>query len=133
MRPGTARLKSPHAAVGAVAFTPDGKTSAVLLSVRGESSVYRLDLSGPTPKETEAIIKGKAATFARLLSAPTEKCADAGPDAGAVLWDAVTGKRLKQWSPAETIGSAAFSTDSRHISLTLATGPVYVLRLGPPN
>ena len=47
------------------------------------------------------------------------------------VWDR-TGKVLHNVSLAEAIGSITFANDSRHLAVTLATGVVYILRLGPP-
>lgn len=127
-------IKSYTRPVGPVAFLPDGKSALVTCPTTGESKLYRLDLSGSTLREAEPLIKSAGGYFRSITVSPDGKqVLTLGPDAGAVLWDAATGKRLNQWSPAETIGSAAFSSDSRHVAFTLATGPVYVLRLAGPN
>jgi hypothetical protein len=47
------------------------------------------------------------------------------------LWDAASGKRIHDFSFPEAMGSVTFANDSRHLAVTVRTGVVYVLRLGP--
>jgi WD40 repeat protein len=56
-----------------------------------------------------------------------------GLDGQVILWDLATGKPRLSWTIPETIGCSAISSDSRHVALGLATGVIYVLRLGPPG
>ncbi len=56
-----------------------------------------------------------------------------GLDGEVILWDAASGKRLKGWAIPETIGWVAYSLDSRHLAVSLGTGVIYLLRLGPPS
>ena len=52
-----------------------------------------------------------------------------GLDTSLVLWDAATGKRVKEWAFNEQMGGVAISGDSRHVAVGLGTGVIYVLRI----
>jgi hypothetical protein len=54
-----------------------------------------------------------------------------GLDFRFIVWDTATGKRLREWIPPEVVGGMAFASDSRHVAITMGTGVIYILRLGP--
>src|SRR5262249_55510878 len=125
-------LKSYEFPVGALTFAADGKSVLAAVGTT-DATAHRIDLSGEKPKEAEPVIKGASGYMRAFVVSPDGKSVlTLGPDAGAVLWEAATGKRLKQWSPAETIGGVAFSAEGRHPALTFPPGPAYIPRAAPP-
>ena len=52
-----------------------------------------------------------------------------GLDGRLILWDAESGKRLKEWIFGEQIGGVALTTDGRHLAVGVNTGVIYILRL----
>jgi WD40 repeat protein len=112
--------------IGAVAFSADGRHA---LASGGETALWRWAV-GPPPTEAKVWLGWAAGAVRRLLPSPDGRLlATFGPDRTLVVWEMATGKRLHQWDLAETPGQMAFAPDSRHLAVTIATGPVYVLRL----
>jgi WD40 repeat protein len=56
-----------------------------------------------------------------------------GLDGKIIVWDLLTGKRLHEWALHENVGRPAYAADSRHLAIPLATGVIYILRLGEPS
>jgi WD40 repeat protein len=111
--------------VNAVAFSADGRQA---LACAAETSVRRWTVSPPSDAAAAPAWAGGAVR--RLLPSPDGRLlATFGPDRTLVVWELATGKRLHQWDLAETPGQLAFAPDSRHLAVSIATGPVYVLRL----
>jgi hypothetical protein len=78
-------------------------------------------------------LKGDDAVLTALALAPDGKTAvTTGLDSPIIWWDLSTGKRLREWTLPENLGKAQFAPDGRHLIVPLGTGPVYILRLGPP-
>jgi hypothetical protein len=45
--------------------------------------------------------------------------------------DLATGKPTWEYNSPEIIGHVTFASDSRHLAVSLATGVIYLVRLGP--
>jgi WD40 repeat protein len=116
--------------VNAVAFSADGRQA---LACANETAVRRWTV-GAEPAEAPAAPKWAAGAVRRLTPSPDGRLlATFGPDHTIVVWDTATGKRLHEWDLAENPGSLAFAPDSRYLAVSIATGPVYVLRLAGPK
>jgi WD40 repeat protein len=112
--------------VNAVAFTADGQQA---LACADELGVRRWTV-GAAPAEAPPAPTWAAGTVRRLVPSPDGRLlATFGPDHTLVVWELATDKRLREWDLAENPGGLAFAPDSRHLAVSLATGPVYVLRL----
>jgi WD40 repeat protein len=121
-----AEWKAHETPVNAVAFTADGTQA---LACSAEMAVRRWTV-GPTPAEAPSAPTWAVGGVRRLVPSPDGRLlATFGPDHSVVVWELATGKRLHQWNLPEQLGGLAFAPDSRHLALSIATGPVYVLRL----
>jgi WD40 repeat protein len=117
--------------VNSVAFTADGKQA---LACANELGVRRWVLGGAAPAEAPSGPTWASGGVRRLCPSPDGKLlATFGPDHSVVVWDLATGKQLHGWDLPENLGGLAFAPDSRHLAVSLATGPVYVLRLAGPK
>jgi len=118
--------KSHALPVNAVAFSADGRQA---LACANELALKRWTV-GPPAVEAAAAPTWPAGVVRRLVPSPDGRLlATYGPDRTVVVWELATGKRLHGWDLAENPGGLAFAPDSRHLAVSLATGPVYVLRL----
>jgi len=54
-----------------------------------------------------------------------------GSNQSVTQWDAVTGKKVREWTLPEYMGNQSLSSDGRHLAIPLRTGVIYVLRLAP--
>jgi WD40 repeat protein len=116
--------------VGTVLFTPDGKQ---VLSHGSELEIRRHEVTEEKMKELPAAPKWPGGTVDVVAASPDGKLlATRGPSASVVLWEAETGEQVKGWNLNEVVGSLSFSSDSRYLAVTLAMGPVYVLRVAEP-
>jgi WD40 repeat protein len=97
-----------------------------------EATLRRWKLDGA--KLTEAApLKAAGGYCYGILPRPDGKqVITVGLDGRVVLWELASGKRVREWTFAETLGGLALSHDSRHLAVGLGTGVVYILRLGPP-
>src|SRR5262249_47511254 len=112
--------------VQAVAFTADG---AQALACANELALRRCTV-GPAPAEAPAAPAWTSGSVRRLVPSPDGRLlATFGPDHSLVVWELATGKQLHKWDLPEYLGGLAFAPDSRHLAVSIATGPVYVLRL----
>jgi WD40 repeat protein len=94
-------------------------------------ALRRFSLEGSKPTEL-APLKGTALFASGVLPTPDGKqVLTRYLDGKVILWDLLTGKRLREWTFAEQLGGLALSHDSRHLAVGLGTGVVYILRLGP--
>jgi WD40 repeat protein len=118
--------------VGTVLFTPDGKQ---VLSHSSEAQIRRQEVTDVKVKELPALPKWPAGTVDIVAASPDGKLlATRGPSASVVVWNAATGEQVKSWNLNEVVGGLSFSPDNRYLAVTLALGPVYVLRVAePPN
>ncbi len=108
------------------AIAPDGRRA---LTGSGDAILYLWDLTKEPPAEVSQL-KGTHGHVSRAVFAPDGRTfATHGPEGLVILWDAAAGKRLKTWTFHENVGNLAFAADSRHLAVSLGTGPVYVLRL----
>jgi WD40 repeat protein len=112
--------------VNAVAFSADGGQA---LACADELGVRRWT-NATTPTEMPPAPTWASGVVRRLAPSPDGRLlATFGPDHTLVVWELTTGKRLREWDLAEYAGDLAFAPDSRHLAVSLSTGPVYVLRL----
>jgi WD40 repeat protein len=121
--------KSHTVPIYSVAFSADGKQA---YSGALEGQWRRWDVADK--KLTEAAPVKAAAGYASVLRASPDgkTVVTLGLDSQLVVWDTAGGRRLKQWPFAEHVGGVAYSSDSRHLAVGLATGVVYILRLEGP-
>lgn len=122
-------VKSFTKPVYSLGFSADSRQA---LSGAYEAQLQRWDLTGARPTEVGAL-KGSYGYVHGMLPSPDGRTLlTRGLDSQVVLWDLETGKRLKTWTFAENVANLALSADSRHLAVSLATGVIYILRLGPP-
>jgi WD40 repeat protein len=115
--------------VNSVAFAPDGRHA---FSSVADSTLRLWDVRGSDPKPSGSW-KGTYGSAVMLTPSPDGKwLAGSGLDGKVIVWEAGTGKRVREWVMQENVGSLAFAPDSRHLAVSLGTGPVYVLRLASP-
>jgi WD40 repeat protein len=115
--------------VGNVLFTPDGNQ---VLSLSSDPLVRRQEVTDDGVKELPAAPKLPSASVGAIAASPDGKrLATGGPGGSVVLWNAA-GEQVRAWSLQESVGGLAFSADSRYLAVTLALGPVYVLRVAEP-
>jgi WD40 repeat protein len=127
------------------ALSADGHTLAtrVLHALGGDDQVWLWDISpGQEPKRKGALKSDKAQelwpwslapdgktliTTQRMNSDNIEKTLD--------LWDAGTGKKLREWTFPGYVnnGAFAFAPDSRHLAVANLDSTVYILRLDEPK
>jgi WD40 repeat protein len=99
------------AAVGAVAFSPDGR----MIASGGDDAILRIaDVSSGKVKHT---LRGHLGRVASLAFAPDGKVlASGGRDSTVCLWGPVTGKQLHRLEGHErTVMTLAFTPDGRHL------------------
>ncbi len=70
--------------------------------------------------------------MSRITYSPDGRTLAAFADGGFALFDAASGKKLRQWNFPENYGNIAFAPDSRHAVVSLGTGLIYLLRLEAP-
>jgi WD40 repeat protein len=113
-----------------VLFTPDGKQ---VLSLSTDPLVRRQEVTEDGVKELPAAPKWPAGGYGAAAVSPDGKLlATGGNGGGLVLWNAATGEQVKTWTLQEVVSGLAFSADSRYLAVSLALGPVYVLRVADP-
>jgi WD40 repeat protein len=124
----TAAIKDSETPFYSTSFSADGKS---VFAGAYEPSVRRWKLSGEKLVEADRL-KGASGYAYSIQPTPDGKQAiTVGLDYQVALWDLATGKRVRQWTFGEQLGGVALSHDSRHLAVGLATGVVYILRLGP--
>jgi WD40 repeat protein len=109
-----------------VAFAPDGRQF-----VSGGSDHVLRAWSWPQPKDSAVLHKGTYGMY-HLSYSPDGRFIAAYADAGFAVFEAATGKKLRQWSMPEQYGNIAFAPDSRHVVCSVGTGVIYLLRLEGP-
>jgi WD40 repeat protein len=115
--------------VGNVLFTPDGKQ---VLSLSSDPLVRRQEVTEDAVKEVPPAPKWPAGAIGIVAVSPDGKLLATGTGGSVVLWNAATGEQVKGWTLQESVGGLSFSADSRYLAVTLAMGPVYVLRVAEP-
>ena len=114
-----------------IAFFPDGR-QAVSGSGGYDTATRLWSVHDAALKETKAL-KGQYGPVQFVAVSPDgQRLVTMGPDGKLIEWDSASGKRLWEWVPQEYVGGLAFAPDSRHLAVCLGTGPIYILRLGPP-
>jgi WD40 repeat protein len=122
----TYRWKSDTVLTSALAFSPDSKH---FLSGASDHLLRRWDTAAP-PKEPEIIYKGGHSGVSVIACSPDGRhVASWGPDYRINLYEAATGKKIRDWVTGEQFGNLAFSQDSRHLAVSLGTGVVMIWRL----
>lgn len=104
-----------------LAVAPDGKTLA-LGTVNG---VEFWDLSDGKPRWRAPAEGGDTVSVA--YSPDGQRLVSAGRDL--IVWDAATGRKLREWKLPGPVRWAAFAPDGRHLITVNGNGTVYVLRL----
>ena len=82
--------------------------------------------------EKDAIHGTSAYVHATVFAPDGQTMLTRGLDGKVILWDVASAKHLREWVFHENIGSVVFSSDGRHLAVSLGTGVVYILRLAPP-
>jgi WD40 repeat protein len=121
-----ARMDKHTRPIYAVAFTADGQR---VLSADLDRSVL---LWNPDKPAAPTALPGVDDYVTALAVAPDgQTVAGMGANGKIFLWDAASGKMLRQWQLGESTTWIAFAPDSRHLAIALVGGPVYILRLAP--
>ncbi|MCI0685119.1 MAG: hypothetical protein L0Y71_23725 [Gemmataceae bacterium] len=120
------RWKHDTVLTSALAFTPDGK---FFLSGASDHVLRRWDAATP-PKEPDIIYKGGQSGVRVVACSPDGRyLASWGPDYRINLYEAGSGKKIRDWTTGEQFGNLAFAQDSRHLAVSLGTGVVMIWRL----
>jgi WD40 repeat protein len=107
------------------AFEPGGGQFLV-----GSTESWLRGWSWPEPRPTDPAIVSKAASaLSPFCFSPDGRYFAAVAGGGIGLFEAATGKRLRHWVLQENLGNVAFAPDSRHLTISLGTGVIYLLRL----
>jgi WD40 repeat protein len=120
--------KSHKVPIYTAAFLGDGRLA---MSGAYEAALRRWEVQ---PNALAPLTPWKAGTGYPQTIVPTpdgHAVLTRGLDGSLVVWDLATGKHRFAWTLPETVGGIAISSDGRHVALGLATGVIYVLRLGP--
>lgn len=107
-----------------VTFTPDGKR----LLAGGSDAALRA-WTWPEPNADPAVLFKGAAHLHQVTCSPDGRLVGGYADYGFALFDAASGKKLRQWQLQEQCGNITFAPDSRHVALSMGTGVIYLLRL----
>jgi WD40 repeat protein len=120
-------LKDQEIPVLCVTFSPDGRRIAYGLQ-EPVTRIYEL-LDTKAGKMTR--LEGKLGGYAYWVRyAPDGKTlVTVGIDGKVILWEAATGRRLREWTFNEVTYRAIYAPDSRHLAVPLGTGVGCVLRL----
>jgi len=117
-----------------IGFSPDGKVLVVI----GDGRAALYDWAGPRPSLRTAFGgaqgNGTNIVITSLAFSPDGKqvaVSATGPEA-VLLYDAVSGKRLRSWTLLGLVHAVDFGADSRHLFVANGNGTVYVLRLARP-
>lgn len=112
--------------VSGVAFTSDGSR---LVSSDWSATTRYWQLPEDGLKETESW-KPEVGYFYRIQYSPDGRLfLTHGQDNRIIVWDAMSKKKLHEWSLPEYVGAEAWCCDSRHVAVSLYTGVTYILRL----
>jgi WD40 repeat protein len=117
----------PGAAV--LAFAPDGRS---LLAGGGDGSLHLFTRSGDGWKRGAGLGKKTWSVNAAAFSTDSRTVAVVGNDGQAALWEAPTGKLVREWPLRWPIFDVAFASDSRHVVTANANGTLYLLRVAGP-
>ena len=107
-----------------IAFAPDGKHF-----IAGGTDYLLRQWSWPNPPKEPAILYKSSYAMSHLSYSPDGRFIAAHADAAFVILDAATGKKLKHWPLREHYGNIAFAPDSRHVTVSMGTGVIYLLRI----
>jgi WD40 repeat protein len=110
-------------------FSPDSK---YIYSGTNEGSLLRREVNEPLKSEAPAFPGVSPYYYTFQFSPDGEKVATVY-GGRLVIYEAAKWKPLVDASLGENIGSATWASDSRHLSVSLATGVVYVLRVSSPT
>jgi WD40 repeat protein len=112
-----------------VAIAPDCRRA---FSGAAEAVFKPWELGEDGLKPGAAALKGTSGyVLAAVFSPDGRTLVTRGLDGKVIQWDLESGKRLHEWGFHENLGCVAVAADGRHLAVSLATGVVYVLRLGP--
>jgi WD40 repeat protein len=124
----TVTIRDAESPFYATSFSADGR---YIFACNYEPAMRRWLLEGTKTTELTPF-KGTVAYGYGVLPTPDgRQVLTRGLDGKVILWDLLSGKRLREWTFAEQLGGLALSHDSRHLAVGLGTGVVYILRLGP--
>lgn len=104
--------------VRAVAFTPDGRTLAVVDIEAGGEQVRLLDAA--TGRTQRTIKTGRSALS--LAFSPDGRTLATASNGSVTTWDARTGQRQDSFSVSGEVGSPAFSSDGRTLAASTVRG-----------
>jgi len=119
-------LKRHNKSVYQAFYSPDGK---YLYSGEAEGTMVRRDLADLNKPETPAF-PGLTPQHGMLLSPDGTKILSMS-GGQLKLWDLASWKQLWEGNFGEAIGHVTFASDSRHLAVSLGTGVIYIIRLGP--
>jgi WD40 repeat protein len=114
----------------AVAFSPDGKRVA-LASGGIVTLAWVADFAGPkSKKQFELKHRGRVNGFAFAPDGQTIVTADT--EHWVTVWDAGSGKSLREFQAGEDMVRIALAADGRHLATASTNGTVSIFRLAPP-
>jgi WD40 repeat protein len=76
-----------------------------------------------------AVVDNRNQVYSLAFSPDGKHLATTGSDQRVTIRDAGTGKMKHEWVIQERVSQVAWAADSRHLSVTLGTGVVYILRI----
>jgi WD40 repeat protein len=128
------RIKDQEVPVLSVAFRPDGRRIGYgIQDTYGvqEPVIRFYDLVDNKPgKMTKLQDRTYGYGYWLRYSPDGKTLVTVGINGKVILWDAATGRQLRDWTFNEVTYRAVYAPDSRHLAIPLGTGVVYVLRLG---
>src|SRR5262249_27461010 len=94
--------------------------------------VRRQEVTEDAVKEVPAAPKWPAGAYGIVAVSPDGKLLATGTGGSVVLWNAAAGGQGKAGTVQESGGGLAVHAEGRYLAVTLALGPVYVLRVAEP-